>query len=112
MTTLDVELPPLTGPQMRIVDIHHQPERCHDVEGSPRSAKSWGIGFWMWILAYAFPGIQIFYCRYKDDDLKTLRDVWAKVSVFWPEWMRPQWNPKEEAWDFPNGTYVGDVFTG
>ena len=110
--TVEVELPPLTGPQMDIVTIDEQPDRCHDVEGSPRSAKSWAIGFWFYKLAYQYPGIQIFYCRYKDDDLKTLRDVWGKVSVFFPEYLRPTWNTREESWDFPNGSYVGDVFTG
>lgn len=105
-------LPPLTGPQMQIVTIHERPERCVDVEGSPRSAKSWGIAFWIWVLVYLFPGIQIFYCRYKDDDLKTLRDVWAKVSVYFPSYLQPIWNAKEEAWDFPNGAWIGDVWTG
>jgi hypothetical protein len=105
-------LPAMTGPQIAILNIDQQPERCWDVEGSPRAAKSWGAAFWIWTLAYRYPGIQVFYCRYKDDDLKTLRDVWSKVSVFFPEYLRPVWNTKEEAWDFPNGQFVGDVWTG
>ena len=108
----EIQLPELTGPQMRIWGIDEQPERCWDVEGSPRSAKSWGTAFWIWKLVFRYPGIQIFYCRYKDDDLKTLRDVWAKVSVYFPQYMQPQWNAKEEAWDFPNGEWKGDVYSG
>lgn len=105
-------MPPLTGPQMQIMRIDEIDVRCVDIEGSPRSAKSWGVGFWLWKLAYKYPGIQVFYCRYKDDDLKTLRDVWAKVSVFFPSYLQPSWNAKEEAWDFPNGEWIGDVYTG
>jgi len=105
-------MPPLTGPQMQIMRIDEQDVRCVDVEGSPRSAKSWGVGFWLWKLVYRFPGIQIFYCRYKDDDLKTLHEVWGKVSVFFPSYLQPTWNTKFESWDFPNGEWVGDVYTG
>lgn len=107
-----IALPPMTAPQMRILTIDEQPERCWDVEGSPRSAKSWGIGFWIWKLAYKYPGIQIFYCRYKDDDLKTLRDVWNKVTAYFPPYLHATWNAKEEAWDFPNGTWHGEVYSG
>lgn len=110
--SVTIELPELTFPQGEICSIDERPERCWDVEGAPRSAKSWGIGFWIWKLAYKYPGIQIFYCRYKDDDLKTLRDVWAKVSVYFPSYLQPTWNSKEEAWDFPNGEWIGDVYTG
>jgi hypothetical protein len=109
---IEIALPPMTGPQVQILTIDEQPERCWDVEGSPRAAKSWGVGFWIWKLAFKYPGIQIFYSRYKDDDLKTLRDVWAKVSVYFPAYLQPTWNAKEEAWDFPNGEWVGDVYTG
>jgi hypothetical protein len=109
---IDIELPPLTGPQMRIYSIDEQPERCWEVEGSPRSAKSWGVGFWIWKLAYRYPGIHVFYCRYKDDDLKTLREVWGKVAVRYPDYLRAVWNAKEEAWDFPNGTWQGDTYSG
>jgi hypothetical protein len=109
---VEIDLPPMTAPQVDILQIDEQPESWHDVEGSPRSAKSWGVGFLIWKLAYKYPGIQLFYCRYKDDDLKTLRDVWAKISVFFPTYLHAQWNAKEEAWDFPNGEWVGDVYTG
>lgn len=102
-----IELPPLTGPQISICRIHERPERCWDIEGAPRSAKSWGVGFWIWLLAYLYPGIHIFYCRYKDDDLKTLREVWGKVSAKFPDYLQPTWNAKEEAWDFPNGEWRG-----
>lgn len=109
---VEIHLPELTGPQMQIWGIDERPERCWEVEGSPRSAKSWGVCFWIWKLAFKYPGIQVFYCRYKDDDLKTLRDVWSKVSVYFPAYMQPTWNAKEEAWDFPNGEWRGDVYTG
>lgn len=107
-----IPLPPLTGPQLRICRMHELPERCWDIEGAPRSAKSWGVGFWIWLLAYLYPGIHIFYCRYKDDDLKTLREVWGKVSARFPDYLQPKWNTKEEAWDFPNGEWRGDVYSG
>lgn len=97
---------------MRILSIDEQPERCWDVEGSPRSAKSWGIGFLIWKLAYKYPGIQIFYSRYLDGGLIQLRDIWSKVSVHFPEYLHPVWNSKDECWDFPNGKYVGEVYTG
>ena len=102
-----LHLPPLTGPQIDIVQIDERPERCWDVEGAARSAKSWGIGFWIWKLAYQYPGIQIFYCRYKDDNLSTLFDVWAKVSVYFPGYLQPgPWNSREGCFDFANGSRV------
>ena len=103
---LSIALPPLTGPQVEIIQIDEQPERCWDVEGAARSAKSWGIGFWIWKLVYKYPGIQVFYCRYKDDDLVTLRDVWAKVSVYFPGYLHPRWNGSDQSWDFGNGSRV------
>lgn len=106
MSTAVVTLPLLTGPQMRIVRLDEQSARCIDVEGAPRSAKSWGIGFWIWKLVYRYPGIQVFYCRYKDDDLVTLRDVWSKVSVYFPEYLQPKWNSSDQSWDFPNHSRV------
>jgi hypothetical protein len=105
-------MPPLTGPQMSIMRIDETDCRCVDVEGSPRAAKSWGAAFWIWKLAYRYPGIQIFYTRYKDDDLKTLHEVWGKVAVFFPAYLQPTWNTKFDSWDFPNGTWIGDVYTG
>lgn len=109
---ITIPLPPVTGPQLQILRIHERSERFWDIEGAPRSAKSWGVGFWIWLLAYLFPGIHIFYCRYKDDDLKTLREVWGKVSAKFPEYLHPAWNSKEEAWDFPNGEWRGDLYSG
>lgn len=102
----EVELPELTAPQGDICSIDERPERCWDVEGAARSAKSWGIGFWMWKLVYKYPGIQVFYCRYKDDDLVTLRDVWAKVGVHFPGYLHPSWNSSDASWDFKNGSRV------
>jgi hypothetical protein len=102
-----IDLPPMTGPQMAILAIDTYPERCIDVEGSPRSAKSWGIGFLIWKLVYTYPGIQVFYTRYKDEGLIQLRDVWSKVSVYFPDYLRPRWNTEDQSWDFPNGEWVG-----
>lgn len=109
---IQIQIPPVTGPQLQILRIHEREERFWDVEGAPRSAKSWGVGFWIWVLAYLFPGIHIFYCRYKDDDLKTLREVWGKVAARFPDYLQPTWNTKEEAWDFPNGEWRNDVYSG
>ncbi len=109
---LVIDLPRMTAPQMDILTIDQQPNRCHDVEGSPRSAKSWGVAFWIWKLAYQYPGIQIFYCRYKDEGLIQLRDVWAKVSAYFPPELHASWNTKDQAYDFPNGTWHGEVYSG
>lgn len=109
---LAIDLPALTDPQHEIFSIDEQPERCWDVEGAPRSAKSWGVGFWIWKLAWAYPGIQIFYCRYKDEGLIQLRDVWSKVSVYFPPYLHAKWNSADQAYDFPNGEWIGEVYTG
>ena len=101
-----IHLPPMTGPQMEILTIDEQPDRCWDVEGAPRSAKSWGIGFWIWKLAYQYPGIQVFYCRYKDEGLIQLRDVWSKVGAYFPAGLHAAWNSQDQAYDFPNGSRV------
>ena len=105
-------LPPVTHPQIEIYSIDEREERCIDIEGSPRSAKSWGVAFWIWKLAYKYPGIQIFYSRYKDESLIQLRDVWNKVSVNFPVYLHPTWNASEQAYDFPNGKMIGNVYTG
>lgn len=102
----------MTAPQIEILRIDERDERCWDVEGSPRAAKSWGVGFWIWKLAYQYPGIQIFYCRYKDEGLAQLRDVWSKVSIYFPTYLHPKWNTADQTWDFPNGEWVGEVYTG
>jgi hypothetical protein len=96
----------MTGPQIEILQIDQRPERCWDVEGAARSAKSWGACFWIWKLAWLYPGIQVFYCRYKDDNLNTLFDVWSKVSVYFPAYLHAIWNTRDHAWDFPNGSKV------
>jgi hypothetical protein len=83
-----------------------------DIEGSPRAAKSWGVGFLIWKLALKYPGIQVFYSRYQEHGLIQLRDVWSKVSVHFPTYLHPVWNSKDECYDFPNGQWIGDVYTG
>jgi hypothetical protein len=110
--TATVELPAMTGPQVRILSMDERAERCWDVEGAPRSAKSWGVVFWIWKLVWRYPGIRIFYCRYKDDDLKSLKEVWSLVAAHFPAYMHPKWNAEEEAWDFPNGSWHGKVYGG
>ena len=109
---VSIDLPNLSAPQMQICQIDERPERCWDVEGAPRSAKSWGVGFWIWKLAWKYPGIQIFYTRYKDEGLIQLRDIWSKVGVYFPDYMHAKWNSADQAWDFPNGEWVGEVYTG
>jgi hypothetical protein len=76
----------------------------HDllIEGSPRSAKSWGVAAKIHLLALQYPGIQIFYSRYKDESLGQLRDVWQKVQMLFPEWSWPAWNSSDQSWDYPN----------
>lgn len=100
--TEQIELPAMTGPQIAILEAV---ERVVLVEGSPRSAKSWGAGFKIWMLAWQHPGIQMFYCRYKDEDVfGQLRDLWLKVCEFFPSYLQPKWSASEGAWDFPNGS--------
>lgn len=99
-----LELPEMTGPQIEIIEAD---ERVVLVEGSPRSAKSWGAAFKIWILCWSHPGIQVFYCRYKDEDVfGQLRDLWLKVCAFFPDYLQPTWKAQEGAWDFPNGSRV------
>lgn len=107
-----VALPPMTGPQVQILRIDERPETFWDVEGSPRSAKSWGVGFWIWKLAYQYPGIAIFYVRYKESNLPQLREVWGKVAAYFPPALHPQWNTRDGCYDFPNGVQHGEVYTG
>lgn len=111
-SAIEFRLPTLTVPQGQICAIDARPERCWDVEGSARSAKSWGIGFWIRQLAFTYPGIQIFYCRYKDEGLIALRDIWAKVSVYFPPEFQAHWNSEDQSWDFNNGEWIGEVYTG
>lgn len=109
----EIDLPPSTRPQMEIWAIDERPETFWDVEGSPRSAKSWGVARWIWKLAYKYPGISIFYSRYREQNLSQLREVWGKVAVQFPAYLHPTWNAKEQCWDFPNGRWLSeDVFTG
>lgn len=99
-----LNLPAMTGPQIAFLEAT---DRYVEFEGSPRSAKSWGAAFKIWKLVYEHPGIQIFYCRYKDQDGKgQLQDIWAKVAVFFPEYLQPQWDGESETWNFPNGSRV------
>jgi hypothetical protein len=94
----------MTGPQVEILEAQ---ERIILVEGSPRSAKSWGVAFKIWMLCWQHAGIQIFYCRYKDEDVfGQLRDLWLKVCEFFPEYLQPKWSAAEGAYDFPNGSRV------
>ncbi len=99
-----ISLPAMTGPQIEILEAT---ERVVVVEGSPRSAKSWGAAFKLWLLAWQHPGIQMYYCRYKDEDVfGQLRDLWLKVCAFFPEYMQPVWDAQAGAYDWPNGSRV------
>lgn len=100
----EIALPPMTGPQIALLEAT---ERYVEFEGSPRSAKSWGACFKIWKLVYEHPGIQIYYCRYKDQDVRgQLMDLWSKVAVFFPAYLQPAWDSALEAWNFPNGSRV------
>ena len=94
----------MTGPQMQILALDECQDTYIDVEGAPRSAKSWGVGFWIRKLAYQYPGIQIFYCRYKDEALIQLRDVWQKVDAYFPPAFRPRWNTTDACYEFVTGS--------
>lgn len=101
---MEIALPPMTGPQIEILEAT---ERVVLVEGSPRSAKSWGAAFKIWMLCWSHPGIQIFYCRYKDEDVHgQLKDLWLKVCEFFPEYLQPTWDASAGAYDFPNSSRV------
>lgn len=93
-----IPLPPLSGPQLEILEAV---ERCVLAEGSPRSAKSWGAAFKIWILALSHPGIQIIYGREQDKGLPALRDIWSKVGAFFPSYLHPTWNTATQSFDFP-----------
>lgn len=110
--TEQIALPPMTGPQIDILSIDGRPETFWDVEGSPRSAKSWGVGFWIRKLAYQYPGIQIFYARFNEGGLVQLREVWGKVEAHFPDYLHANWNSEDGAYDFPNGEWKGKVYTG
>lgn len=99
-------LPPLTAPQIEILGLDETGDRCIDIEGAPRSAKSWGVVVWIWKLVWRYPGIQIFYARYMAEGLGHLRDLWSKISVFFPAYLQPQWNAAESSWDFADGSRV------
>jgi hypothetical protein len=102
--TTDIELPPLTGPQVEIIEAN---EREIDIEGAPRGAKSWGVLLKIWVLAWRHPGIQIFLCRWKDEDVDVqLKDLWRKVAALFPAWAQPTWNTSESTHDFPNYSRV------
>lgn len=97
--TVEIALPPFSGPQLA---IRAALEREVLVEGSPRSAKSWGTCFFKcWELALAHPGIQIIYGREQMKSLIALRDIFAKVGRYFPDYLHPTWNPSTESWDFP-----------
>ena len=34
------------------------------------------------------------------------------MAAKFPSYLQPRWNPKEEAWDFPNGVHKGETYSG
>lgn len=104
--TEQIALPPMTGPQIALLEaVRVDGPRYVELEGSPGSAKSWGGGFLIWKLAYEHPGIQMLYCRYKDQDVRgQLMGIWEQVSVFFPSYLQPTWDAASESWMFPNGS--------
>ena len=110
---VEIRLPELTDKQLEILQAT-DPDLL--IEGSPRSAKSWGVFILIWRLALEHPGIQIFLARYKDESLGQLRDVWTKISALFPQWAHPKWNVSDHCWDFkapphfpkaPDGQHYG-----
>lgn len=96
---VEIDLPPFSGPQL---EIREALDREVLIEGSPRSAKSWGACFFKcWEFALAHPGIQIIYGREHRESLIALRDIWSKVGAFFPDYLHPEWNAAFQCWDFP-----------
>ncbi len=106
VATEPIALPPMTGPQIALLEaVHVDGPRYVELEGSPGSAKSWGGAFLIWKQAYEHPGIQMLYCRYKDQDVRgQLMGIWEQVSVFFPSYLQPTWESASESWIFPNGS--------
>ena len=98
MDSTEIALPEMTGPQLEILEAT---DRAVLAEGSPRSAKSWGACFKIWMLALQHPGIRILYGREHGKGLGALREIWGYVAPFFPDYLQPVWNPTEQAWDFP-----------
>lgn len=94
----EIALPTMTGPQIEILEAT---EREVLAEGSPRSAKSWGACFKVWMHALSHPGIRIIYGREHGKGLGALREIWGYVAPHFPSYLQPVWNPAEQAWDFP-----------
>jgi hypothetical protein len=94
----NVQLPPLTDPQFEFFEAI---ERAVDFEGSIRSGKSTAACIKIWMYALMYPGIRIMASRWKDGDLRQIREVWRTVAAMFPEDVRPQWNSSEDAWIFP-----------
>jgi hypothetical protein len=106
LATEQIALPPMSGPQIALLEaVRPDGYRYVELEGSPGSAKSWGGAFLIWKLAYEHPGIQLLYCRYKDQDVRgQLMGIWEQVAVFFPAYLQPTWDPPTESWRFPNGS--------
>ena len=100
----DVRLPPLTDPQFTFFEAS---ERAIDFEGSIRSGKSTAAGIKVWMYALQYPGIRCLAARWKSEDVEgQLRSLWRQVAEFYPPQVHPEWDSKEQAYVFPNGSWV------
>jgi hypothetical protein len=95
----DFDLPPLSGPQLAILEAT---ERCVDAEGAIRSGKSTAAGLKFWLRALTEPGINLLASRWKDQDLNgQLRALWRQVGAWFPVQLHPRWDAQEECYVFP-----------
>jgi hypothetical protein len=104
LPSVDIQLPPLTDPQF---DVFTANERCIDHEGAIRTGKSTGVGVKVFAYALQYPGIRMLVARWKSEDVEgQLRDLWRQVCAFFPEDVQPAWDGGEQAYIFPNGSWV------
>jgi hypothetical protein len=102
--TADVALPPLTDPQF---ELFQATARCIDFEGSIRSGKSTVAGIKLWMYALQHPGIRCLAARWKAEDVEgQLRGLWREVADLFPADVHPEWDSREQAYIFKNGSWV------
>jgi hypothetical protein len=96
---VEYELPPLSAPQLAIIEAH---ERCVDAEGAIRSGKSTAAGLKCWLRLLTEPGVHGLASRWKQQDVDgQLRALWRQVGEWFPEHLHPRWNAQEECYEFP-----------
>lgn len=97
---VEYELPPLSDPQLAIIEAS---ERCVDAEGAIRSGKSTAAGLKAWLRCLTEPGIHGLASRWKQQDVDgQLRALWRAVGAWFPEDVHPTWDAQEECYIFPD----------